>query len=277
MKISVVIAVYNKIRELQLVLTALSTQTFGNFEAIVADDGSGEEMTRFIHQFQKNSPFEIVHVRQEDMGFRKNRILNKAIKRSGTDYLVFIDGDCIPHIDFVKAHYRNIKKNVILCGKRVNLSKKLSYEMTVERILNVKYKTVNLRHFIDSFRNKNERSTYVEEGVHLQNSFFRKILLEKNPHIVGCNFSLHKDLLEKINGFDENYIGPGIGEDSDIEYRLRLAGAEFHSLRYLAILYHLYHKSTNEEDKNYQYFEEVKKKKEYFCSNGLIRVRNEVQ
>jgi GT2 family glycosyltransferase len=98
------------------------------------------------------------------------------------------------------------------------------------------------------------------------------MLLEKNPHIVGCNFSLHKELLEKINGFDENYIGPGIGEDSDIEYRLRLAGAEFYSLRYLAILYHLYHRATKEEDKNYQYFEEVKKRKQYFCPNGIKKI-----
>ena len=43
--------------------------------------------------------------------------------------------------------------------------------------------------------------------------------------------------MEKINGFDENYMGPGIGEDSDVEYRLTIAGAEFKSLRNKAVLF----------------------------------------
>ena len=89
---------------------------------------------------------------------------------------------------------------------------------------------------------------------------------------MGCNFSLHKDLVLKINGFDENYTGAGIGEDSDIEFRLRLIGAKFYSLRYLAILYHLHHKATREEESNYEYFGRVKRRKEYYCSNGIKKI-----
>ncbi|MBK6538350.1 MAG: hypothetical protein IPG09_11470 [Ignavibacteria bacterium] len=82
---------------------------------------------------------------------------------------------------------------------------------------------------------------------------------------------MHKALLEKINGFDENYEGPGLGEDSDIEYRLRLAGAEFRSVRNLAVQYHLYHPKTKEDEKNMKYFTEVKQSKNYFCKNGLVK------
>jgi glycosyltransferase involved in cell wall biosynthesis len=270
-KLSVIISVYNKVRELELLLTALSVQSFKDFEVIIADDGSGEDMTQFISEYLRITQMNIKHVYQEDKGFRKNKILNESIKTSSSGYLVFIDGDCIPHKDFVNAHFQNIKENTVLCGKRVNLSEKLSNEISIETILTGKLSSQTVRHFYDSFKSKKLRSTFVEEGIRIKSGFFRRVFLERNPHIVGCNFSIHKELMEKINGFDENYVGAGIGEDSDIEYRLRLINTKFVSLRYLAILYHLFHKSTKEEDRNYKYFEEVKRKKQHFCRNGIVK------
>lgn len=38
-KLSLVISVYNKIHELELILTALEQQSFCDFEVIIADDG----------------------------------------------------------------------------------------------------------------------------------------------------------------------------------------------------------------------------------------------
>jgi glycosyltransferase involved in cell wall biosynthesis len=42
----------------------------------------------------------IQHVWQEDDGFQKCRVMNKAIVASRGEYLIFTDGDCIPHPDF---------------------------------------------------------------------------------------------------------------------------------------------------------------------------------
>ncbi len=78
-------------------------------------------------------------------------------------------------------------------------------------------------------------------------------------------------MLEKINGFDENYEGPGLGEDSDIEYRLRLTGAKFKSVRNLAVVYHLYHPRTIEQQENMEYFNKVKSQSNFFCKNGLVK------
>jgi hypothetical protein len=54
--------------------------------------------------------------------------------------------------------------------------------------------------------------------------------------------SLHKKALLLINGFDERYIHPTVGEDDDIECRLKNAGFKVKNLKYLAIQYHLHHK-----------------------------------
>lgn len=274
-KLLLVVAVYNDIKALDLVLTALNVQTFKYFEVIIADDGSGENMQKYIHtQIKKERTYKIHHVFQEDKGFRKNKIMNEAIKKASTNYLVFIDGDCVPHSNFLKEHYENIRNNTVLCGKRVNLSKRLSDELTKIKIIDGSFEKVTFKHFYDSWRNRKIRSTYIEEGVIVKNKYLRKIFLKEDPHIVGCNFSLHKKLIEKVNGFDENYTGPGIGEDSDLEFRLRLIGTEFYSLRNLAVLFHLYHKQTLGSKQNLHYFQEVQKLGEYMCRNGIVKLNS---
>lgn len=272
-KVSLIISVYNKVKELDLIFYALSVQSFKNFEVIVAEDGRGLGMKEFIEEWSGKITFPVRHITQEDKGFRKNIILNEAIRNSSSDYLIFIDGDCIPHSDFIKAHFENKEDNTVLCGRRVNLTKSISNKITPKKILNLDYQKLKLSEVIySSLNRKNSGYNFnIEEAFIYKNKTLRKVLTNEDEHILGCNFSIHKNLLEKINGFDENYEGPGLGEDSDIEFRLRLIGAKFKSVRNLAVQYHLFHNKTVEEPKNMEYFNEVKKSKEFFCKNGLLK------
>ncbi len=273
MKTSLVISVYDKSDELKLIFTALSVQSFTDFEVIIAEDGMNENMNKLINDWKSKKLFPVMHLTQEDKGFRKNKILNESIRKAATDYLIFFDGDCIPHPDFVKVHFENRRSNSVLCGRRVNLTKSASEKINANSILNKEYSRLKLSRIIYSSlnRDKNDFNFNIEEGFIIRNSLLRKLFTNEDEHILGCNFSVHKALLEKINGFDENYEGPGLGEDSDIEYRLRLAGAEFRSVRNLAVQYHLYHPKTKEDEKNMKYFTEVKQSKNYFCKNGLVK------
>ena len=271
-KISIIVSVYKKIDELRLILYALSVQTFKDFEIIIADDGSGKELEESVKYFKKNADLNLIFITQPHLGFRKNRILNEAIKRANSNHLIFIDGDCIPHSNFIKAHFENIRNNAVLCGRRVYLGEKLSLKFDRDYILNKEYEKNNFSILRDSLRNK-KSSRYFEEGLILKNKFLRRVFNPKEIHILGCNFSIPKDLIEKVNGFDEDYIGAGMGEDTDLEYRLSLLNAKFISVRNLAIVYHLYHKKTLEEKTNYEYFHNiVSKSGNYFCKNGLIKV-----
>ena len=58
--------------------------------------------------------------------------------------------------------------------------------------------------------------------------------------ILGSNFSAWKSDLEKINGFNAEFAGPG-WEDTDIDYRLRLAGVKIRTLRHKIVEYHVEH------------------------------------
>ncbi|WP_353850950.1 glycosyltransferase [Flavobacterium sp.] len=102
MEISVVFSTYNSEEWLEKVILGFSVQTFRNFEIIIADDGSREATKNLIDKLRTEIDIPIIHVWQEDNGFQKSQILNKAILKSTSEYLIFTDGDCIPRNDFVQ-------------------------------------------------------------------------------------------------------------------------------------------------------------------------------
>ncbi len=265
---SLIISVYNNEERLKLVLAGVSRQTYKNFEVLIADDGSGERMKGIIAQYQESAIFPIKHIWQDDIGFRKNRILNEAIKYATTDYLIFIDGDCIPHKNFIHAHMKERELNTVLCGSRVMLSDRMSKNITLEAVSTGKIERFNFNLLIDALTGKASR---LEEGIYIPPRFNRMFRNNRKVNILGSNFSIEKSLMEKINGFDEDYIGAGLGEDSDIQFRLTTLGACFKSVRNIAILYHLYHPKTTESSENMLRFEEKKRLQKVFCTNGLIK------
>ena len=272
MRLSVIISVYNKPAELELVLAALERQSFKKFEIVIADDGSGVHNEEKIKAWKLREEQTIVHVRQEKKGFRKTRILNKAVVASNTAYLIFIDGDCIPHPEFVEQHYVNRSEETVLCGGRVMLSKTITDRILDETISLPDLYSNLFRLIGDSFRGKKNRSYRVEEGLLVKSNILNKLLIPGKPRLSGCNFSIHKNLLMKVNGFNEDYSGPGIGEDTDIEFRLKLAGARFKSVRRKAVLYHLFHEITIENPDNPNYFRAVKSRRNYVCENGIRKL-----
>lgn len=276
-KASLIISVYNNIRNLELILAALSIQTFKDFEILISDDGSGSGMRNYVTERMNRGEMNIKHIWQEDEGFRKNKILNECIRRSETDYLIFIDGDCIPHTEFVEAHFSNGKKNSALFGRRVYFGKEISDSLTVEKILDKSYQKFNFKLIRESLLRKPEGSYNAEEGIIIKNKVMRDLLIRSDVGILGSNFSLTKELITVINGFDENFIGPGYGEDTDVERRLRLFGAEIRSIRNLSVQYHIFHKKTIEAEANKLYYDKVKHDTEYFCENGLVKKENAIK
>jgi glycosyltransferase involved in cell wall biosynthesis len=267
-KVSLIISVYKKIKPLNLIFEALKNQSFKEFEVIISDDGSGEEMNEFISLKSKESLFPVKHIYQEDSGFRKNKILNNSIVNSEGEYLIFLDGDCIPHAEFIKEHYINKKDNTALCGRRVMLGKRISEKVIQEN--NTGFSPAKL--FWDSVFGGEQKTSYADDSVYLNNNIFRKKIYKQRINLTGCNFSLPKNTILKINGFDENYAGPGIGEDSDIEFRLKLFGAEFSSVKNLAIIYHIFHIETKVNPANIEYFTKVKNSCNFICKNGIEKL-----
>ncbi len=267
--LSLVISVYNRAKVVRLVLAALGRQSFRNFEAIVADDGSGPEIGEVIEEAMPLYGFPVRHVWQEDKGWRKNRILNEAIRVSRGAYLVFIDGDCLPARDFLYDHWSERCEGNVLLGRRVEMSERWANSLTMEEVVSGRFERIGLHELIDGLTGKALR---LEDGIRLKTKLLRKLSFRKSDTILGSNFSLHKKDIVAINGFDEAYDGPGHGEDSDVQHRLSLIGVRGKSLRNLAIEYHMYHPRTEPSEKSLRRFEEVRKSTDPICKLGLRRL-----
>ncbi|MBN1182991.1 MAG: glycosyltransferase [Bacteroidales bacterium] len=265
---SVIISFYNKIEWLRLVLSGFEIQTYKNFEILIADDGSNKETTDQLKEYIKNSSLRIKHIWHEDQGWRKTEILNKSVVASQSDYIIFIDGDCIPHSHFVEEHIKNRKTNCALAGRRVNLSEEITRNLTPEIIIkrklekSLKWKMV----FHRLFRKK---GSHVENAFYIKNRQIRKKINNKRKGILGCNFSLYKKDLLAVNGFDERYKAPAVGEDSDLRFRLELNGTQIIPVKHLAIQYHLFHPQLKRGKENLIIFEETQKNKITYTPYGI--------
>lgn len=265
-KATVIAAFYNRLDYLKFVLAGFERQTDKSFELIIADDGSREDVVAEIKKIRTSHSFAIKHVWQEDKRFRKNKILNQAITESASNYIIFIDADCIPHRAFVEGHLSYLNSSTALTGRRVNLSQKITNQLSEKKI----FEGFLEKHFIKLVNDGLfGESVDIEKGLYFRNKFLLNFFNRKQRGLLGCNFSLYKNDLININGFDERYEAPSIGEDSDIQFRLELAGVNIKSINHAAVQYHLYHELQERNPRNLDLFEEVKKNKLAFTPFGL--------
>lgn len=267
-QIAVIVPVYNAVRMLELVLTGYCRQSLKDFTLFIADDGSGQEVGAFLEAFSRRAPYPIQYVRQPDEGFRRSRILNEAVRACSASYLIFADADCIPHANFVAAHQGRAQSRTVLCGRRVLLSKPVSDSMTPQEVLAGRLERYTPTRFIDALLG---RGGHWDEGLLLRNRTLHGWVNYKEPTLMGCNFSMERSLLEEINGFNEDFIGYG-GEDTELECRLRRAGARFRWVRHLAIQYHLYHPTRAGNKANIAVLEQTLASGAAACAHGLRRI-----
>jgi glycosyltransferase involved in cell wall biosynthesis len=264
---SLIISVYQNANYLNCILNALQHQTFKSFELIVSEDGQDELIQKVLEPYL-DSNRNILHLTQPDHGFRKNRALNRAINASTTDCLIFIDGDCVPHSRFIESHVRHSNTTQINAGRRVELGPRFSQRLVqvpslVNKLSNpCLYSFMLPRFFLDQI--KNPESGYYSKFVH---HFARQRPLS----LVGCNFSTSRKALFEINGFNEDYEAPGIGEDTDMEWRFLRAGYRVSNIKFLTPLFHLWHpRSYSFSEQNKQIYEATRSKDQWYTPHGLV-------
>lgn len=266
MDISVVVAVYNKPDLLRLILEAYARQSVAGFEVIVADDGSGPAVASVVAEAQAANAFPLQHLWHEDRGWRKNVMLNNAVRAARSAYLVFTDGDCLPHRHFVADHLREREEGRYLCGRRVEMSARWSGALDVEAVRSGRFESIGPQEWWDGLTG---RALRIEDGLRFESRRIRNILHASPRGALGSNFSVHRAALERVNGFDEEYDGPGCGEDSDIQLRLDRAGLRCKSLRHLAIQYHVHHPRTAVPQRCLDRFARLQAGTEIRCRRGL--------
>lgn len=269
MKVSLIISVYKQVDMLRVVLDALAYQTFTDFEIIISEDGSDEAMATFVSNYKALQP--ITHLTQPDEGWRKNKALNRAVLASRGDYLVFIDGDCVLHHRFMEEHRRLASPKGIVAGKRIKLGPAYSalYLEHKKDFLVTEHRIAR-----ELTQLKADGARFIEEGVYINPSGLLGLIprLRTMHQLKGCNMSFYKSAIEAINGFDEDYQLPAVGEDIDLTWRFKGLGYHLVSARNLAVQYHLYHpENWTDQSVNLARMQEKQRLKQYVCLNGLVK------
>lgn len=272
MKISIIIAVYKDFQALNLILEQLRLQDHPDFEVIIAEDAHSKEIPKLIEQY---TDLNIKHCYQEDCGIRKMRSQNNAIITSTGEYLIFIDGDCLPYPTFISSHSLCARPGYIASGRRVNVGPLFS-----KWIRNKKIKSNNIAEYFPLFFLPlviDGKEGHIESGFCFNpNGFIYKNIISKQNRstgILGCNFSCYKKDILAINGFDEGYGETAIGDDTDIEWRFKAYGLKMLSVKNVANVFHLYHEKRTKIIPNYQemleLMEKRRKNNDYIASIGL--------
>lgn len=223
---TLIVTTYNRPDALASVLNSIVLQSRMPDQVIIADDGSKSDTAAVIKQYEgkiKN----LVHVWQEDDGFRLAAIRNKAIEQATGDFISLIDGDMVAHRDFVKTIYYLARKNTYLQGKRVLLNAEVTKALINGHRRNIHFWTSGI---INRFNT-------------ISNLFLSKIISRKYNSIKavkGCSMHFWKEDAVKINGFNEAFVGWG-REDSEFLCRLLNAGVNRKNIILGAVAYHLYH------------------------------------
>ena len=257
MKLTLIITTYNWPESLLLVIESIKRQTILPDEVIIADDGSAKETKDLISNFNKEFDLNIIHLWQEDIGFRAARSRNNAIVKSYGDYIILIDGDTILHNNFVKDHIDNAEYGFFVQGTRALLSEKQTKKALAE-------KTVNFPFFSSGLKNR-------KNSIH--SKFLSAMFSSKKNHLLGiksCNMAFYKKDCLNINGFNNEFEGWG-REDSEFVVRLINSGIKRKNVRFNAIQFHLWHNENSRLSlkRNDAILDNAIKKGIQWCENGI--------
>ncbi len=266
MKISVIVSTYNRPSALKRVLEALFDQTKPPDQIIVADDGSSRDTREVVQKFTQKNCICLVHVWQEDKGFRAAMIRNKAVIQAQGEYLIFLDGDCIPDPYFVADHEALSKKGYFFQGKRVLIGRKLSDRFDVSHIKSHVYCIGQA--IIGNVGNWHHL---------LRMPFFPAMTDTSLSGTRSCNMGVFTQDVKNVNGFNHAFIGWG-REDSEFVHRMYQYGLKRRSHPFMARCFHLWHPENDRTrmDENDQIFHQSLSSRNWVCEQGLDTLTNTI-
>jgi glycosyltransferase involved in cell wall biosynthesis len=264
MKTSIIVCFYERLKYLKCCLDSLKSQSKYFDEVVIGDDGSGESYVRQLKSMITSYDFPIIHVSQPKEGFRVAAARNNAIKHAGGDYLIFLDCDFVVLPRTIKFHLDASKQGRFVAGTYKYLNEEQTNTLFHEEISDKRLE--------DLYQSIPERAIIREHRRFIRHRFFFRLgLASARKQRLSSHFSIHREDLERVNGYDENFVGWG-GEDEDLAIRLAASGLKGKSIIRKARSLHLYH-SKEMGDKHWEdgvNVEYLKRKNiPFYCENGL--------
>lgn len=125
-EISVIVPVYNTAKYLEPCMRSIATQTFGNFEVIVIDDGSTDESLSIVQAFaDSDTRFKVISQKNSGPSCARNRGLEQIKGK----WICFIDSDDIaaPNMLHDLLFAAKACKTKVACGKTLTFRGELRH------------------------------------------------------------------------------------------------------------------------------------------------------
>jgi GT2 family glycosyltransferase len=168
-------------------------------------------------------------------------VRNRGVGAAQGNYIVFLDGDCIPENDFIARHRKLAAPGYFVNGSRVLLSVGLTQRVTEG------LETVDGRGFVYWMRKRLAGDASKLTGlVRLPDFSGRNQARFTWKGIRSCNLAVWRSDFEKVDGFDESFVGWG-HEDADFVLRLHNLGIVRKNGFCATEVYHLWHPEASRQ------------------------------
>lgn len=260
MRTAFVVLTYNRSDALLAVLRALAPQCGKDDVVVVADDGSRDEHVQALQRGLPRFACPVRHVWHPDTGFTAARARNLGAMAARADYIVFMDGDCIPNRGFAGAHRQLAGEGFFVNGSRVLLSERLTQHVLqgdVDPAALGAAAWLRLRLAGD-----------VNKLTHLLRWPGAPLRVEPRflwKGIRSCNFGVWYRDLRAANGFDETFQGWG-HEDADLVLRLHHLGLARRNGFLGTEVLHLWHRENPRDREG-----DNRRRVEQRMSSGIVR------
>jgi glycosyltransferase involved in cell wall biosynthesis len=262
-----VVTTYERPDALARVLEALEGQSHAPHELLVADDGSAPATARVVESHAARVAYPVRHVWQPHDGFRAGRARNAAIGCTDCDYVVLLDGDMVPHPEFLADHLALARSGHYSQGVRILLDADATRRLLEQR------------HALPGL---------LAPGLGGLRRFYavrspaaaRRLRYVANQLVAvkACNQGFWRDDLLRVNGFDESITGWG-AEDKELCARLDNAGVRRQTLLFAAAAWHLAHAPAARDRAmpNRDRWRETVRSKRTRCDRGIDGPRGDVR
>lgn len=267
--IAIIVSTFERPGHLARCLASLAMQrgVSGRFEVVVTDDGSRDDTPALVATIAKTAPYPLTFTTHEHRGFQLARTRNEGIFASTAPYLLFTDADCVLPADHVRIHLEERRRGRVAAGDCIRLDRETSQRIDLDAVRRGSFTTLVPHRELARIRGKALRA--------LAYGWLR---IRMRPRLSGNNIAAWRDDLERINGFDEQFIGWGF-EDRDLQQRLERIGVRARTVLHRTAPVHLWHPpapsfSRNGDDTpNLAYFQAGDRPT--FCRNGLVKEASE--
>jgi len=243
-KISVVIPTCGRRESLRRVLDSLCQQTYGDFEIVIVDGGSVEQTRELIKNRFAEFPVRVIP--QEGEGLISAR--NSGWKAAGGSIVTFTDDDVVATPAWLKEIARafcSSSKIGGVSGPTIIPKERLAYRDLFYFYSRGSFPWSIACKLYEKFFLEGEpravgrifKCGQFSPGASYRDCLNLKYLVDVD-YLEACNMSFRKDLVEKVGGFDQHYLGVGDWSEPDLAFKIKGLGYRlvFNSA---ATVYHL--------------------------------------